>query len=331
MAKGRIAKKVAYYVKRPHNGEDINGNTITVIETYPFNPDSKGNVRHNAREWAMRGWTEKGTFEPPCLEFDNKPFSVKIIKLEIRTQGGRAYKVLDDQGRLFDLREDQLMEVIQHTGIDSGGQVRGTFVWGSVSSQFKLILVEGDTYKNLEKPDAPKLAIKPSKLELGGVYRCRDDSYVGYLGRVKLPGEKKWMYALAPIGCKWKGGWSWSRFFTPQDEFQDGDWDARWDETLLQEDPIQAHIKILTSPRVEEHVGTVSVKRIRDNFFGCYDYRDGHDGRLVERHSGAFPCEPHGRYSYNQSEKLEWMRLQRLYVKKVRDRVKEFRDLLEWK
>ncbi len=347
MAKGKIPARVAYAVRQPHEGKDIFGQTITVIETYPFNPDSKSNTRDNARRWGQQGWGKGNDFEPPIFEFNNKPFSIKILKLEYRGRGGRAYKVVDDNGRLFDFREDQLIEAIKHTGIDSGGHVKGTVVWASVSSQFKLVLVEGDTYKSLETASQTKklkkTAITGSKLEVGGVYAQNGGSCMAYLGRVKAPGAKKFLYAFVGMGFQHSEGWSdTSGEYYPHsdDHWQDRTWRERWEARCFKSGTTHGTtgIILIVTPKFDAQVGSMIVDDIRDNTAGAFFYTNGCGEKLVEpwvrEHSTLHwpdypPYFPSWRATSSEATKHE------LKVKAYYDKIyklnESYRDALEWK
>jgi len=154
--------------------------------------------------WAKR-WNWDEPEDPQVLELTNNPFSVKIVKLEQRTEGGRAYKVIDSENRLFDLREDQVIETIATHGIKPGGEIPGFFVWAIIGSQVKMVIIGGKTYKELV-PDtvtgkpAPA-AYTSSKLKVGKVYKQRSGLCCAYVGKVKTPVSKgKWQHMLVDIG-----------------------------------------------------------------------------------------------------------------------------------
>ena len=138
--------KVGYVSCKPVSVTDLNYNTYLVHDTMAFNPNSK-TAPDTAFTWAS-GYGQK-FFTPTSIEIDNKPFNIKIIGLEVRSQGGRAYKVIDDKNRRFDLREDQVFEIIRLCGIDKGGEVKIPVVWGILGSQVRLILVGGKLYNEM--------------------------------------------------------------------------------------------------------------------------------------------------------------------------------------
>jgi len=205
-----LLKRVRYAVRKPMSDTDINGDSITSVPTFPYNPESKTQPT-TAKRWATSGWMIGGAkFVAPEVEFNNDPFSVRIIALDKRAEGGRAYKVIDDQGRKFDLREDQLMEAIRLGGIEAGGQIIGGFVWGIRGSQMTLTFHGGRLYEEMKAeldkreskktPEGKKSLITARNVVAGGIYlgkqrRYGTDAFI-YVGRLRIPGEKTPKHAV---------------------------------------------------------------------------------------------------------------------------------------
>ena len=213
----RLLDRVCYLSKMATKDTDLFGNEITVKHTFPYNPDSK-TAPETAKRWANNDTYDyqkreyvKGP-EPEFLERANDPFSVTIIDLDVRSEGGRAYKVVDTQGRCFDLREDQVLEVFKYSGILAGGEVPGQFVWGILGSQMRMVLVGGDLHKEMtaqaeslkEFKRDQALGRTPSEgtLQFGHIYRKRDQSLHLFLGRVKVPGGDKALFAFVKLPTK---------------------------------------------------------------------------------------------------------------------------------
>jgi len=198
----RLLDRVCYLSRPLSEDTDLYGNKIMVKNTIVYNPESK-TAPGTARRWAdtstydhtTRQYVKNG--EPEFLERTNDPFSITIIDLDVRSEGGRAYKVIDSQDRCFDLREDQVLEVFKHSGVHAGGQVPGQFVWGILGSQMRMVLVGGDLYaemlkqaedlKNAKRDQALGRTPTESTLKVGRIYRKRDKSLHLFLGRVKAP------------------------------------------------------------------------------------------------------------------------------------------------
>lgn len=138
-----------------------------VIPCFPVDKDSSTSL-NTAREWA--GFSNgQGSIKE--IERDNDPFSVSICSMEKRERGGRAYKVITDDGFYFDLREDVLLDVLLNSQV-KGGRIECQFIWGKLGSQMKLVRVGSELHKALSQAGERKVTrkIKPADLKLGGIY-----------------------------------------------------------------------------------------------------------------------------------------------------------------
>lgn len=210
----RLLDRVCYLSRAPSKDTDLFGNEITVKHTFPYNPDSK-TAPTTAERWAGNTTYDHETCkcakgaEPEKLERANDPFGITIIDLDVRSEGGRAYKVVDSQGRCFDLREDQVLEVFKHVGVLAGGQVPGQFVWGILGSQMRMVLVGGDLHKEMvsqlenlkdfKRKQASGQTPTEGSFKFGCIYRKHDQSLHLFLGRVKVPGAKKVNFAFVKL------------------------------------------------------------------------------------------------------------------------------------
>ena len=123
--------------------------------------------------------------EDTCEERQNDPMKgLRIFYLEHRAEGGRAYKVIDEDGYVWDFREDVLMEVMVTVGISPGGILNGEYVFGVVGSQMKLVRVGSQLYKDLTAGSdrKAKKAIGKDTLEIGGVYRSKGGKLAMFCG-----------------------------------------------------------------------------------------------------------------------------------------------------
>lgn len=210
----RLIDRVCYLSKSPSKDTDLYGNEIEVKHTFPYNPDSK-TAPDTAERWANHSvWNQKTrTYENVpkqiAVERDNTPFNVWVIDLDVRSEGGRAYKVIDEDNNCFDLREDQVLEVFKHSGILKGGGIPGTFVWGILGSQMRMVLVGGDLHKKMveqaaslkdhQRKQAAGLTPTEGTLQFGHIYRKRDKSLHVFVGRVKTSPEAKTLFAFVQL------------------------------------------------------------------------------------------------------------------------------------
>lgn len=311
LSTGRLLDTVSYAMRKPCTAKNLMGNDITVIDTFPYNPESK-TAPETAKHWAEGySWNNKNCDPAEYLNRVNEPFIVSITDLDVRTEGGRAYKVIDPEGRRFDLREDQVIEVMRKVGIRPGGDIPATFVWGLMGSQLRLVLVGGDLYTEmLEQTNALKDvatrkvtgdALTPSKLQVGHVYKRRDGHRLAFIGRVKVPEIDKvacyaFMENLPPeeVPERWDGN-----DYTPIT--------SGWDEMTLDEQIIflrtneqwrsdYVPIKLLQSPKVDNwtDVGQIDITYYKENKDGKCHYADGVRNDIVEyRHEQKFGRRPY--------------------------------------
>lgn len=119
-------------------------------------------------------------------EVDNVPIkNVRVLSLEERSQGGRAYKVLI--GKFYvDLREDVLMDTLLQVGVSPGGILHGEYIWVKSGSQMKLIRVGSELHKLITEFAATKdmKPISKGLLDVGGVYQNRKKEKYIFLGYV---------------------------------------------------------------------------------------------------------------------------------------------------
>jgi hypothetical protein len=107
------------------------GQKYQVHSAFAVDADNEKRVR-TAMEWS-RKYTRKvvvGETHLDPFKVPNSPITdLRILSMEIRGEGGRAYKIITPERRMFDLREDVLLDAILHTGIKKGGVLPGHYVW----------------------------------------------------------------------------------------------------------------------------------------------------------------------------------------------------------
>lgn len=149
-----------------------------VIPAFCSDADNK-NTCETGRRWA-RGYQNR---KVESITRNNEPIRIKILSLEKRSEGGRAYKIVTDENFFFDLREDVLLDTIINCEIIKGVP-EGRFIWAKVGSQMKLVRIDSDLHKTLiESTDDKKKKTIPQKdLEIGGIYRGKNKNKYVFLG-----------------------------------------------------------------------------------------------------------------------------------------------------
>lgn len=140
-----------------------------------------------AMEWAGHArWNQKGG-KPTIEERDNAPIeSIEVVSLDIRGNGGRAWKVLIENTFYADLREDVMLDALRHGEGVKLGFLKGPFIWCGVGTQMKLVRVGSKLHDVVLAAGKRKAApnVKKFALEVGGVYENRKGERSMYLGQV---------------------------------------------------------------------------------------------------------------------------------------------------
>lgn len=99
--------------------------------------------------------------------------NLRVFYLEERGEGGRAYKVIDEEGYVWDMREDVFLEALMTQGIRPGGYLNGEFIFGIKGSQIRLVRVGSHLHSLLDDGSRRKtLAPIPDKdLVVGKLYQ----------------------------------------------------------------------------------------------------------------------------------------------------------------
>lgn len=156
---------------------------------------AKPNTHETAERWAKTAgykWNPVTKKNVPrengfiIVDVDNKPFKgLKIYDIDIRSEGGRAYKVQTEEGWAFDCREDTILDTIIEEGIGKNGYMKGEFIWAKAGSQMKITRIGSALYQKAQK-DMGKIKkgkIKNKDLEYGSIYiNARGDIEL-YLGK----------------------------------------------------------------------------------------------------------------------------------------------------
>lgn len=213
---GNIPKNLTFFVRSPETvyfrWYDVDYDDADKTEKIMVNPcyisdtDNKKTLK-TGKAWAdqkIYNYETKSYVESASTTFtiENKPFNkLQIITLEIRDQGGRAYKVnaeIAEKIVYFDLREDVLLDIMFNSGIKPGAIIEGKFVFAKIGSQMKVIRVGSKLHEIMVQSTEFKTKAKLD-LEIGGVYSNKlNDKYI-FLGEfytrdIKLEGYDRGRY-----------------------------------------------------------------------------------------------------------------------------------------
>jgi hypothetical protein len=200
MKSGNIPENLTFFIRPPKKvwwrWEDIEGgNKEFEVSPCYISDSSNKKTLETGRKWAdCPKWdytlNKHINIEYSILETENKPFTnLKIITLEIRDKGGRAYKVCADIGNIknlyFDMREDVLLDAIFQVGIQPGGIIPGEFIFARVGSEMKPIRIGSFLHaKMIESTEYnSKSKVKSNELKVGGIYQSKSGDVGIYLGQ----------------------------------------------------------------------------------------------------------------------------------------------------
>lgn len=121
------------------------------------------------------------------LRRENRPISgIKVIGLEHRAEGGRAYKVVTPDGFYFDLREDVLLDTMLTQGVQPGGVLVGEYQWARLEAEMKLVRVGSQLHTALLEASERSLlaSIPKAKFEVGRIYESKQGERGVFLGYI---------------------------------------------------------------------------------------------------------------------------------------------------
>lgn len=166
-----------------------------VYNAFPVDPTKN---QRTAKVWAQGLSYQNFPNDPLLLTLDNQFDHVTVERIEVRDQGGRAYKTLvqTPEGTVrVDFREPEMMDVIEHVGIQAGGRLGilpTTFTFVQAGSQIRLARLESATVKEYAAAQERKKVklLTPSKLIPFHVYSHKNpksrERYF-YIGEAYVP------------------------------------------------------------------------------------------------------------------------------------------------
>lgn len=193
-ARGSIPTMLRVYMRPPASRPTHGGDTIVASDA--FITDAMSTSAHvTASDWVRRGSGDKDA--PEHVEITNDPIdSVLLLSLDIRGEGGRAWRVMMPSGYVVDMREDTFVDALFVNGI-AGRTLKGPFRWIKLGSQMRLELVSSKRYSDVvasqqSAKDAcvrmQMLQLKPHDLIPGDVCISKSSNeYLRvFLGRCRL-------------------------------------------------------------------------------------------------------------------------------------------------
>ena len=192
-----IPEKLRVYVKPSQKAYPYNGNKLEASPAMVI--DATGSTK-GAENWLNQS-LKVGPHKEIEASNDLVPY-LTLINLDLRTEGGAAWKVITPEGWLVDLREDVFLELLFKQGIPKSGRLEGPFRWVKLGSQMRLVWTKSPIYQDVISLDKKKKEPRPGKippkdLVVGGVYTTEKPTSMLniFLGWVRVNKAKKmaWM------------------------------------------------------------------------------------------------------------------------------------------
>lgn len=165
---------------------------IKVLPAFPVDSFADQSAHYVAEKWASaRSDPSRNKVIVP-----NDPItSVRILRIEERGNGGRAYKVLLDDKYLVDLREDVVIDTMLKEGIAPGGIINNKLIWVKHNTQMRLVIVDSILHKMIQEYES-KSSLKPIKGALvpGKIYQDKKKNrslFIGYINSVVYHNDDK--------------------------------------------------------------------------------------------------------------------------------------------
>lgn len=248
---GNIPKNITIFSRPPQTLTDEQRKHYkysTVFPSYVSDATNKATLK-TGESWVKY---YKTYADVKSVSRENKPTAgYRILDLDVRSEGGRAYKVVSPYGEYVDLREDVLLDTIREVGISPGGVLNGEFIFATVGSQMKLVRVGSDLHKSLVEATANRgQKIKKSELEPSCIYRNVKDekfAFIGYVDCVKAHynTERNNFYPFA-----------YSNIITEFEKLTKAQlWISVYDWKSMLEKPSKYQYEVLKEKKVVEKVG----------------------------------------------------------------------------
>lgn len=198
---GKIPKKLKFYCRGETKirfrwsdveFEDPAAADVSAVPVFITDTENP-NTQKTAISWASRAhWNwdsvtgQRVDVSQPytVIECDNLPVkSVRIIGLDIRGNGGRAYQALVDEKYLVDMREDVMLDTMLNVGMGVNATLPGEYIFAQIGGEMKLIRV-GSKLHELMIQTTEFGEKKPiTKLIPGRIYASKTKTVL-YLGEV---------------------------------------------------------------------------------------------------------------------------------------------------
>jgi len=221
MSIGYIPNEVHFYLRAPSKPPYDVPTVREIREAWPVNGrlGKSAAIHAKAKSWAENVRYDPTTKKPLPIPPEageevrtrNTPRrGYRLVGSEVRTEGGRVWKVLTPDDYLVDLREDVFLPILLSRGVPKGplAEIDTEFQWCVSGSQIRLEEVGSDQHQEYltEKeqfcPQTSRGKTMSEDLVVGGVYAplSKGGRPLIYLGKARYDGKQKFAFVeLAPM------------------------------------------------------------------------------------------------------------------------------------
>ena len=198
---GSIPKDIVIYA-RPETSVTFKWDDIEVVDetkSVTARPMFVTDATNKKTQLTAKSWMENAHREWDHVKREYRPFKtkpqildpqpnvpvdrVRVIGLDIRGNGGRAWQVLVSEKYICDMREDVLMDAMLNGGIETNGVLSGQYIFAAVNSEMKIIRVGSLLHEKMVEATEFNNAAYIKDLEIGGIYKNKLGHFL-YLGPV---------------------------------------------------------------------------------------------------------------------------------------------------
>jgi len=181
--KMKVFSKLYVGVKKQGRGEELLGFAT------PYEDNAQGRQRQETVDRWCRGYDRS---KPETKIVDNVPrtgFKITDDVKRVYWGGGNVvFRVWDPYGYELEIQSQNLMALLLSCGINAGGEIPGSCVWGRDGSTNVLLHESSEEYKNAIQAAETLKKPKMGKGEIGKEYLLLDGTSAFYLG-------KRWVVA----------------------------------------------------------------------------------------------------------------------------------------
>ena len=169
---GNIPTEVVYAITAPGAHTNIKTNSIVYV------------AEASNKETIATALTRRGKVGTSLTRKNDPISNLKIIECSHKSAGGSIWRCSDELNRVFEIREDGLLELMQSVGI-SNGILGGEYVWARVGNgDMRLVRVGSDLHASLTKSSERKTSsfLKKKEITPGTIYQQKNGEVFLYVG-----------------------------------------------------------------------------------------------------------------------------------------------------